>query len=93
MISRFSFAPPGVFRDGRYALLDNREAGAQGWLVGSPWGDGFFWESHRAGLDGDPDFASFTWPTALNPRLQADWIERERARLNSLEAAAELDGV
>lgn len=89
VIDEAGFCPPSLWRDARYVLLDNR---AQAWLIGSPWGDGFFRESWRRGTDGDPDFFAFTWPTLLNPRVPKDWVERERARLNSIEAAAELDG-
>lgn len=90
VIDEAGFCPPQLWRDARYVLLDNR---AQAWLLGSPWGDGFFRESWQRGNDGDPDFFSFTWPTELNPRVPKDWIDRERARLNSIEAAAELDGI
>ncbi len=94
VVDEAGFAPGQVWRDARYVLLDNRAEGAQAWLVGSPWGERehFFRDSWQRGVDGDPDFAAFTWPTESNPLVPVEWIKRERARLNSLEAKAELDG-
>jgi hypothetical protein len=95
-IDEAGHCPPGVWRDVRYVLADHAAEGAQAWLTGSPWGasDHFFPTSCRLARDGDPDYWSpaVAWRTAQNPRIPADWIERERARLNSIEAAAELDG-
>ena len=87
--------PPSVWRDVRYVLLDHHDEGAQGWLTGSPWGAAghFFFDSFRLGRDGDPDYWADVWKSTDNPKLPRDWLERERARLNSVEAAAELDGI
>lgn len=85
--------PPGVLRDIRYVLADHVEEGAQCWMTGSPWGNQhFFRESFQLGADGDPDYYADVWKSTMNPRLPKDWLERERRRLNSVEAAAELDG-
>lgn len=83
-----------LWSDLRYVLMDNQARGAQAILTGTPWGarTHFFYDSYRRGLDGDPDYKSFTWPTELNPKVSKAWLERERARLNSMEAASELDG-
>jgi hypothetical protein len=93
VIDEAGFCAEGLWRDVRYALLDHHHEGAQAWLIGSPWGEGFFWQAHQRGADGDPDYFAFTWPTALNPNVSRDWIERERARINSYEAGPELDGI
>lgn len=95
IVEEAGFQAAEVIRDVRYALLDNIEEGAQLWQVGSPWGgtDHPFRSSYERGLTGDPDYASFQFKTADNPRLPKDFIERERARLAPSEAAAELDGV
>jgi hypothetical protein len=93
VVEEAGFTDPAVWTALRYVILDNLEAGAQVWAIGSPWGgpEHPFRVAHRRGED-DPDYVSFTWPTALNPRVPKDWIERERQRVNSLEATAELDG-
>lgn len=89
------FSRPDAFSALRYALLDHRAEGSQLWMPGSPWGGDThpFRVAHQRGLDGDPDYASFTWPTSLNPKIPKEWIERERGRVSSIEAAAELDGL
>jgi hypothetical protein len=94
-IEEAGFVPSGVWRDVRYSLADHAEAGVQCWLPSSPWGGPghFLREAWERGQDGDADYASFTWPTSLNPGISADWIVRERARTNALEAMAELDGL
>jgi hypothetical protein len=85
--------PDSVWTDLRFTLLDHRDDGAQGFITGSPWGDGFFKRAWRLGLDGDPDYGSFgPWTAAMNPRNPRDFLERERSRLNELEARSELDG-
>lgn len=84
-----------LWQDARFVMLDNLERGCQCWLTGTPAkpsDDHFFFESWQRGMDGDPDYASFQWPTALNPKLPVGWIERERERLTLALAAAELDG-
>jgi hypothetical protein len=54
--------------------------------------DHFFNQSWRSGMDGDPDFLACTWRTDMNPKLPVGYLARERERLNSIEAAMELDG-
>jgi hypothetical protein len=85
---------PQLARDIRYLIADNRARGSQLWATGSPWGsrDHWFRQGWQRGRDGDPDFLSAQWRSTDNPRVPAEWIERERARLNAIEAAAELDG-
>ncbi|MEK6271613.1 MAG: hypothetical protein AABM42_03075 [Actinomycetota bacterium] len=96
-IEEAGHCPPGILRDLRYGLADRREEGAQLWISGSPWGppDHFFHASWRLARDGDPDFwtPDPPWRSEMNPRLPRGWLERERARLNSIEAASELDGL
>lgn len=95
-IEEAGHCPASVWRDVRYALLDHRAEGAEAWMTGSPWGsaDHFFPASWRLARDGDRDYWAppAPWTALMNPRLPGDWIERERGRLNSIEAAAELDG-
>lgn len=93
-VEEAGFCPEGLWRDARYILADRAAEGAVAWLTGSPWGDGFFRAAWRLGVDGDPDYwaSDPPWRTEQNARIPREWIERERARLNGLEAAAELDG-
>lgn len=94
VVDEAGFASDSVWRDLRFVLLDHHAEGAQAWLVSSPWGgpDHFFRTAFERGMEGDQDYAAFRWPTTLNPRVPADWVERERGRLTSAEAASELDG-
>lgn len=94
IVEEAGFHDPSVVRDLRYTLLDNLEAGAQMWQIGSPWGgvEHPFRSSFLRGLEGDEDFASFHAKTSDNPTLPAGYLERERMRLPPSEAAAELDG-
>lgn len=94
VVEEAGFTDAAVWTALRYTILDNLANGAQVWAVGSPWGapDHPFRTAHRRGEDGDEDYAAFTWPTTLNPRVPRDWVERERERVNSIEATAELDG-
>lgn len=94
ILEEAGFHPASVLRDLRYTLLDRHAEGAQLWMIGSPWGglDHPFRSSYERGVDGDPDYDSFRFRTADNPRLPAGWIERERERLAPSEVAAELDG-
>jgi hypothetical protein len=86
--------PASTMSDLRYVLVDHVAEGAQLWMVGSPWGGDQhpFKVTWDQGVNGDPDVASFQWRTDQNPLLPPGWLARERARINALEAAGELDG-
>jgi hypothetical protein len=89
-----SLCAPGVIQAIRFLLADHIHEGAQGVLTGPPMcaRDHPFRELWDAGTSGDPDVDSYKWPTTLNPKLDADWLRRERDRLNSITAMGELDG-
>lgn len=83
-----------VWRDAAWCLLENRQYGAQAFLVSTPWGaaDHPLRVAFDLGMAGDADHAAFRWPSTLNPLVSAEWVERERRRIAPAEAAAELDG-
>jgi hypothetical protein len=89
-----SLCAPSVIQAIRFLLADHIHEGAQAILTGPPMCalDHPFRELWDAGMAGDPDVDPFQWPTALNPKLDHDWLLRERARLNSITAMGELDG-
>ncbi len=59
-------------------LLDKR-----GWalLISTPRGKGYFYQLFKRGQGSDPDYRSWNYPSWTSPRLDADLIEEERARL------------
>lgn len=83
-----------VWRDAAWCLLENRQHGAQAFLVSTPWGpaDHPLRRAFDLGMAGDDDYEAFRWPSTLNPAVSAEWVERERQRIAPSEAAAELDG-
>jgi hypothetical protein len=89
-----SLCSTAVIQAIRFLLADHIHEGAQAILTGPPMCalDHPFRELWDAGMAGDPDVDSFQWPTTLNPKLDADWLRRERDRLNSITAMGELDG-
>jgi hypothetical protein len=89
-----SLCAPGVIAAIRFLLADHIHEGAQAILVGPPMcaRDHPFRELWDAGMAGDPDVHPDQWPTTLNRKLDADWLRRERDRLNSITAMGELDG-
>jgi hypothetical protein len=94
VVDEAGYCPASVWEDVRYCLLDHQAEGASAWLIGSPWGgsEHFFHQTWRLGMDGDEDVQSYQWRTSMNPLLSPGWEARERARINSLEAAQQLDG-
>lgn len=93
VIDEAGFCPSSLWRDVRYVLADHADEGAQCWMIGSPWENGFFRQTLQAGLDGDPDIHSEPpWRTEQNPRLSRTFIAQERARTNTIEAMVEFDG-
>jgi hypothetical protein len=94
VVDEAGYCPASVWEDVRYTLLDHQAEGAQAWLIGSPWGgdEHFFKQMWKLGMNGDADAQSFQWRTSMNPLLSPGWEARERTRINSLEAAQQLDG-
>ncbi len=94
VLEESGFLAPSTFRDIRYALLDNVEAGAQLYMSSSPWGapEHPFRQADTLAQARDPDYVGFVFRATDNPKLPADYIARERFRLAPAEAAAELDG-
>lgn len=75
-----------------YTAMDEKANGSRIVLCGTPWGDGFFRREFIAGLDGDPDHASFNWQHTANPQLDHAYLERQRDRVSPIEFAAEIEG-
>lgn len=51
------------------------------WLLSTPHGQGYFWRLWCKGEAAEPDWASFSMPTASNPYISADEIEQARRDL------------
>lgn len=66
------------------SYLSQRLIDRRGWalLISTPRGKGYFYDLFRRGKGAlDPDYESWNLPSWENPRLDADLIEAERARL------------
>ena len=63
--------------------LSQRLIDRRGWalLISTPRGKGWFYDAFRRGQSDDPDYESWTAPSWENPHLDAELIQRERARL------------
>ena len=63
--------------------LSQRLIDKRGWalLISTPKGKGYLYDLFRRGQGSDSDYKSWNWPSRTNPLLDADVIERERARL------------
>jgi hypothetical protein len=95
VIDEASLCNASVIVDAQFLAADHVHEGAQIILVGPPMcaKDHPFRTLFDAGFSGgDPDVFACQWPTTLNPGLDADWLARERDRLPSIVAMAELDG-
>jgi hypothetical protein len=63
--------------------LTQRLIDKNGWalLISTPKGKGYFYDLFRRGQGQDPDYASWNYPSRMNPHLDPALIEAERARL------------
>jgi hypothetical protein len=64
--------------------LSQRLIGARGWalIISTPGGRDWFWRLYRRGQKNrDPQFESWALPTWINPHVDKELIEQERARL------------
>ena len=50
-------------------------------LISTPFGKNWLFDLYRRGQGDDPDYASWQFPSAANPYLDAKMIEKERERL------------
>lgn len=74
--------------------LSQRLVDKKGWalLISTPKGKGWFYDAFRHGQGIDSDFESWNEPSRNNPHLDAEWIERERARIPHRVFAQEYEG-
>jgi hypothetical protein len=65
------------------AHLSQRLLDRNGWalLISTPKGKGWFYDLYRRGQGGDPDYASWNYPSWTNPYIDRALIEAERERL------------
>lgn len=75
------------------SVLEQLRAGARVVLASSPWPveDSWFREFHERGLNGDPDVASFTWPSSVNPNIGEVELAHMRAAMTEEEFAREVE--
>ena len=94
ILDEAGFMPSELWTAAHYTALDERANGSRILMVGTPWGgaDHFFRQAFQAGQAGDPDHASFHWTHAVNPNLDAAYLERQRDRVSPPEYAAEVLG-
>lgn len=94
VIDEAGFVPEELWTAARYVALDERANGSRIILCGTPWGGSgqFFRRAYQAGVDGDPEHASFQWTYKANPLLDHAYLERERDRVSPAEYAAEVLG-
>ena len=94
ILDEAGFQPNEMWTAAQYVALDEKANGSRIVLAGTPWGssEAFFRKAFVAGEDGDPDHASFHWTFRANPRLDHDYLERQRDRVSPIEFAAEVEG-
>lgn len=94
VLDEAGFMPGELWTAAHYIALDERANGARIVICGTPWGgmDHFFRRAFVAGLDGDPDHASFHWTYEANPMLDRAYLERQKSRVSPMEYAAEVLG-
>jgi hypothetical protein len=94
VIDEASLCSPTLWTDARFVLLDNADKGAWAFVTGPPscGPEHWFRQLWNRGDNGDPDVLAFAWSTLDNPRLDADFLRRELASLNSVEAEGEIHG-
>jgi phage FluMu gp28-like protein len=56
---------------------------AQQVYISSPFGKNFFWELFIRGQSGDPDVASFQFPSSSSPYVQRSYLEQERLTMTA----------
>jgi hypothetical protein len=93
ILDEAGFMPKELWAAAHYTALDERPQ-SRILMLGTPWGgpEHFFRRAFGAGLDGDPDHASFHWTFEVNPRLDRAYLERQRDRVSPAEYAAEVLG-
>ncbi|HEX5527222.1 MAG TPA: DEAD/DEAH box helicase family protein [Solirubrobacterales bacterium] len=92
ILDEAGFQADEMWQAALYTAMDEKANGSRIVLCGTPWGDGFFRREFVAGLDGDPDHASFNWTHQVNPELDHAYLERQRDRVSPIEYAAEIEG-
>ena len=76
------------------AYLSQRLLDKNGWalLISTPAGKGWYYDLYRRGQRSDPDYHSWNSPSRMNPHLNPELIERERARLPDRVFRQEYEG-
>lgn len=75
------------------SVLEQLRAGARVILASSPWPveGSWFREFHDRGLSGDPDVASFTWPSSVNPNIGEAELAHMQAAMSEEEYTREVE--
>jgi hypothetical protein len=83
VLDEAGFMASELWTAAHYTALDERARGARILMLGTPWGgaDHFFRGHFDRGQDGDPDVASFHWTFEANPRLDREYLKRQRDRV------------
>lgn len=93
VLDEAGFMPSELWTAAHYTALDERPR-SRVLMLGTPWGgrEHFFRQAFEAGMDGDPDHASFHWTYEVNAKLDHAYLERQRERVSPPEYAAEVLG-
>lgn len=94
ILDEAGFMPGELWAAAHYTALDERANGSRILILGTPFhvADHFFRRAYEAGLDGDPDHASFHWTYEANPYLDRAYLERQRDRISPAEYHSEVLG-
>jgi len=94
ILDEAGFQGQEMFVAAHYTALDHRQEGSRILMIGTPWGgaEHFFRRAYEAGVNGDPDHASYRWTHEVNPLLDHAYLERQRDRVSPAEYAAEVLG-
>ena len=94
ILDEASFMASEMWTAAHYTALDERANGSRIVMLGTPFGstDHFFRRAFLAGKEGDPDHSAHHWTYEVNPRLDREYLERQRDRVSPAEWHAEVLG-
>ncbi len=89
VVDEAAFVPGAVIEEVIAPMLADRNGLLV--LVSTPFGKNHFYRSFVRGQGDDPRYRSFTYPSAANPHVSAEYIEQQRAVLTPRQFAVEYE--
>jgi hypothetical protein len=93
IIDEAAFVPRDIWSAAFPSIADRVRRGARVLLASTPWpvADSWFRQWHQRGLDGDPDVASWWWPSSVNPNIGPAELADLRAGMSDEEYLREIE--